>query len=1198
MLIQPRKEMSILALLDPEITGGILLPDGTWGINLAAARLNFPDKGLKIQIPVWSNKDLGDKCTLLYNGNEVAHKTITDPVELKERTTLFVPPERLLSGVWELSYTVKRFGQLPEPGPTLKLIVKLELPGGQDINPDYGHSELAMAFDPADLVRDGVDKDTAKNGVLVIAAPKSGSGLPYPNVAVGDVITAAWAGKSRESEPVTQEQLDDPDNNPVVVLIDEATILAAGDSERVSVSYKIRDRVYNESEDWCEAVDIVVDTQNLRVGAPILTQADGLTVDLEVLGDAAPQVEVWADDATLFKKDDEIVVLVAGTTTEDKEISVTARQRIETDPPVRVTVEHSNSALRALAKRTAVYSFHLLRGGVVVDNSRSKARAYNVIGEPTRLAAPIALDAPQGALDPDAVEYRIRIPYDPLITQEKAIELKWFGTRPDNTSYDPELDWFSPTEEEADNREGFIITVEGKHGKTLEGGTLDLLYNLLSDENNIIVRRPSRHAALLNVGEPQLELVKPIVLGEEDGALEPGDLPGGVSKLTAPRPVATPTESGDTVTYTWIGEVSGEKEDFKKLNALSKDKNVDFPLDATFVATHIEPNRGKKVTVSYRILRAATNTTSYSNPLEFVVGAAETFQPPKIKEAPNNVLQPIAAKDALTAVIPAYPNMVGTQITVNWSGTSGPGSQTVGPIDVTSQGEKSIALDKVVVPFNLGKTVTVTYIVIRSGTPSPPSEPLTLTVQPIADGDPGLPSPIVNGNTNPELNTTTLPTNAQTRIAPWAFIKQGQKLWMRYFVDGNPTAISTTYNGAPVPAGVESSGMDPNTPVAVLQGLTDGARLRIEFKVTFDGSTDENEAVTFPLRTYTIKAVEDQKPAIREARDSKGELIKPDGFTLDTTVTLTGTATKGQDVRILDGATPKGDATADPETGIWTKTITGLNVAAHSFTAEALYGSGQTSVAYTLTVTAIVKPTISEVRDSKGDIAPDGFTAETAVTLTGTASNGQKVRILDGNVPKGEPMADPVTGIWTQIVLALSVADHRFTAEALYEPGQTSDARAFSILPVTFTENFDNYSQDQITFLNTPYMTITSGQGYLRILDSGGGVPFDGNILTMVSRNNTPSGIHVLDLKVPCSRVEFDCRGNTFDTGTNNATFTAIFYGNGSQPLETIKVTGIDQTLRKFIIEKPNIKKIEINLSVVNASLAYGLSYIKFTAQT
>ncbi|MFJ2537428.1 hypothetical protein ACIOWA_07930, partial [Pseudomonas sp. NPDC087614] len=630
MLVQPRKPISVLALLDPEIPGGRMLDDGSRGVNLAAARLNYPDKGLKVQVPAWNNMSKSDNCKVYLGTTMVAQKTITEDIEVDKHVTLFIEPPRLPSGDWELSYQITRFGQRAEPGPMIKLFVKLELPGGQDINPDYGHSELTMAFDPPDVVRDGVDKATAEAGVLIYAKPKPGDGWLYLNCAVGDVLILAWAGKTVESEPVTQEQIDDPEGNPIVVLADQSTILSAGDSDGVSVSYKIRDRVYNESEDWCEAVRIVVDTQGLRLGAPILKHADGLIVDLEVLGDEQPLVEVWAEDVNIFKKYDEIYLSVFGTDDEGKEISEVVIQRIESTPPVRVSIAHKNSTLRTLAKLTVVYSYHVRRGGTVVDNSISKSRAYSVIGEPTRLAAPIAIDQISGALDPDAPEYRICIPPDPLITPENAIELKWFGTRPDLTTYDPDLDWYSPSEDEANAPEGFIVTVAGEHGKTIEGGTLRLSYCLLSDEDGTITRRASLHASLLNIGEAQRELVKPIVQGEKDGVLDPKDLPGGVSKITAPRPVAVPSEANDIVKYFWIVEGNEPVTDFKKLNALSKDRDVAFPLNAAFVAQHIEPNRGKKVQVHYEIFRAASNTTSYSNVLEFVIGEPVELIPPTL----------------------------------------------------------------------------------------------------------------------------------------------------------------------------------------------------------------------------------------------------------------------------------------------------------------------------------------------------------------------------------------------------------------------------------------------------------------------------------------------------------------------------------------------------------------------------------------
>jgi len=446
MLVQALKNLSPLALLAPEIPGALepRPPAEEWGINLAAARLNFPDQGLKVQIPIWSNKNLGDKVELLLNNNVVDQHTISAPVELTERATLFVAPGRLQTGPWTLSYRVTRLHQQPEPfTPPLKLYVKLDLPGGQDTDPDYGHSELFMTLLPPEIVQDGVDKDSAKKGVdlLIQARPGSGTHLPYPNIALGDVITASWGGKLVLSAPVTQAQIDTPANDPIKVHVDEQTILAAGDSglEGLAVTFMVRDRVHNQSEDWCKETRIVVDTGNSRLDAPILKQANGNELDLDTLGDEALDLQVWAASAE-FRQDDVIIMNLKGTTLDGDAIDLKVRQPIEKKPPVVVDVLLSNAAARALAKTQGVFSYELERAGVIIQ--RSKGRFINIVGEPKRLAAPLAEDAQHGALDPDLPNTRIRIPFDPLIQAGMAIDLKWFGKRPDQTIYDPQLKWF------------------------------------------------------------------------------------------------------------------------------------------------------------------------------------------------------------------------------------------------------------------------------------------------------------------------------------------------------------------------------------------------------------------------------------------------------------------------------------------------------------------------------------------------------------------------------------------------------------------------------------------------------------------------------------------------------------------------------------------------------------------------------------
>ena len=865
MLVQALKNLSPLSLLPPEISGGIALSSGKWGINLAAARLNFPDKGLKVQIPVWSKKSVGDKVELLLNDRMVDQHTVTDPVELTERTTLFVTADRLQSGPALLAYRVTRLHQEAEPfTPPLGLDVKLELPAGQDTDPDYGHSGLDMLIKPKEIVQDGVDKDSAKDGVdiFVQAKPGSGTDRPYENIAVGDVITVSWGGQLVLSDPVTQAQIDAPLNNPIKVHIDEATILKAGDSglEGLAVTFMVRDRVYNQSEDWCKETRIVVDTGNSRLEAPILEGTDGNEYDLDTADNEDLKVLVWAASIE-FKKGDVVIMNLQGITLDGDAIDLKVRQSIDKNPPTLVEVLLPNPAARALAKTQARFSYELERNDKIIQSS--KGRFIHFIGELQRLAAPIAEDAQDGALDPDLQSVRIRILFDPLILEGMAIELKWFGKRSDGTTYDPLMEWFFPSEEEAKDPKGFVITVEGKHLKLLEGGTLELWYILLSEDGDEIVRRESLHAASLNVGEPQFELVKPLVLGEKDGALEPKDLPGGASKVTCPNPVNNPTKAKDKVTWL-LRDAEGNLlfEDFKILNSLSAGKAVDFSLNAAFVQQYFEAHRGKILRVSYQIWRAESDGTSYSNPLEFVIGEALTLKPPSVEEADGTSLDPIKAKDTLTILVPANPAFQGTEkVIVLWTGapgTSPKGSFISDPTPISSG--LNILIPNNVVAFNLRKAVEVSYKIISETGQSQSSEPLVLNVLAIPTEGPDFPVPIIDGFPEDRLDITKLVDITHTRVVSWPLIEFGQTMWLRYvgtYADGSKYS-SDTYNATPLPEG-QTNGVFPMAPVDELRELKIGSELKIQFKVGFEHSNDESKAMSFPEKNYNIASTDDRE---------------------------------------------------------------------------------------------------------------------------------------------------------------------------------------------------------------------------------------------------------------------------------------------------------------------------------------------------
>jgi hypothetical protein len=181
------------------------------------------------------------------------------------------------------------------------------------------------------------------------------------------------------------------------------------------------------------------------------------------------------------------------------------------------------------------------------------------------------------------------------------------------------------------------------------------------------------------------------------------------------------------------------------------------------------------------------------------------------------------------------------------------------------------------------------------------------------------------------------------------------------------------------------------------------------------------------------------KPTIDSVVDSQGVPIPPNSDTSDTTVTLAGTAEPGSTVEIDDGTTSWGTAPATG--GAWTKTLAGLPLGLHSMTA--ITGE-DVSDPWAFTVMVEVQPTITSVRDSKGEVANGGTTYDTTVTLTGKAAASQQVEIFDGVTSKGTATVQ-TSGDWTLPLTGLSLTSHSITAKGLYGSQPVSAVRSFTV---------------------------------------------------------------------------------------------------------------------------------------------------------
>ncbi|NWB47546.1 hypothetical protein [Pseudomonas gingeri] len=423
-----------------------------------------------------------------------------------------------------------------------------------------------------------------------------------------------------------------------------------------------------------------------------------------------------------------------------------------------------------------------------------------------------------------------------------------------------------------------------------------------------------------------------------------------------------------------------------------------------------------------------------------------------IEEAPGDRLDPMAAVATLTALVPHYNGMLSTdEISVTWTGADGSpaeGSHTTSPVEVGTIGEKTIPLPVSLIAYSLGQSVTVSYTVIRDGTPLPASDALTLAVGVLPQSalEPSRPRIIEaaqDGN-GAELDVGSLSGDAMVRVDSWPLIAHGQRTWLH--VVGTNIDDSAyekdLWRGSGNWVSVEwyNRGYgEKEIPYDDLLGLRHGSTLKLVFKASFNQNTDVDQATTFPLRTYTVTQ-ELVRPTLDSVKDASNEEVSEGGLTLSTTLKLSGHASPGQTVEIYDGsgntAEPKGQATADANTGIWTKEIT-VEIHACRLYAKALYPADSIySTVRNLTVVPVVEPTLDSVKDAdEVEIPGGGTTVSLTLKLSGHASKGQKVEIYDGSgagaALKGEATADATTGIWTKDI-TVDVGDRRLYAKALY----------------------------------------------------------------------------------------------------------------------------------------------------------------------
>ncbi|MDH0747687.1 hypothetical protein N5D61_15210 [Pseudomonas sp. GD03842] len=1009
-----QRDYSTLALRSLLISGLVTpVQGGDGGVNIVTVDSPL---GLLVAVDPWLRMASGDHIDLYWDDTLVGGQDVGDQ-EVDQRLLFFIASERVVPGWAEkVYYRLTRQGSTTsEDSVALRIRVKLDAPGGVDKDPHLpGHSELAAPRLPQDVIDNGVDAEWAARGVPAEIAA-------YPGRAARDTIELQW-GDAFLRHTVTDAEA--AGSGPITMTVDQATILAGGDSPNLLVHYQVFDEVWNFSSDWSLRTFIGVEAGAQRLDAPIIKEAFNEVIDLGQLGDddVTIQIEVRGPP---FELNDRVTMTWIGTPRTGAPRTYEATVTLSNIPSV-TEVKVPNAEIRALLEGRGQASYVLNKANG--SPPQSSKRAFASITGKIPLPAPDVFEAVGNTLDPGLDRAHAVIPVYERMANGDLINLIWLGVTQNGT---PLL--YEAQHSVTANEVGAVIyiPVVGQYIGPLVNGTLDVSYRVSNDALAPQDVRVSSHTSLV-VAQRLAELPAPSVDEAEDDVLDPESVPHNAT-LRVPY---TGTAVGDILTWYWQGESpDGSASDWVPITSLVAGKPLTFNIPRSL----IEPNINNLVKLYYSLKLSSTGRYQYSKVLELTIGKLIGLLPaPTVLEAAgDDTLDPMQAQSGATVHV-SYESMDPQDvITLVWLGTPGTGSPPEQSKSGNAGREVEFAIPAAVIGANIGHSVQISYRVKRYLTEKK-SELRLLTIKPIADSQ--LPSPDITQADKPTkvLNLATFSGDATTTLGKWPFIALGQRVWLHLAGEtesGGPQTIKLL-DGKEITSGQVSAGLSETVPRTALEQLGQDTPLDVVCKVAFSETAIEDTALPFPITEYVFKRHHDWvTPVIVSVKDAKGEVANG-GTTFDTTLDLSGTGTIDTELEILDG-TGRLTTTRTTLSGSWAVKLTTLRPKTYSVTARALDGSGMVSQPRTWEVFANLTPTIEKVVDSRGPVSNGGTTVDTTVTLSGKASPDQRIELFDGTSSQGTATADSI-GSWSRPVTGLAVREHPFKARALYGTGPES----------------------------------------------------------------------------------------------------------------------------------------------------------------
>lgn len=1057
------KELGILALR-PLFISNMVTPieQGDAGINITIVESD--PAGVLTLIDPYLDMLEGDRLRVFIDGEPIL-ELVVEPADVGQRLFFHLPKERFRpEWVEDIHFQLLRQGATrAEDSVPLRLRVKLNLPGGRDKEPNLpGHSELPRPQVPQDVIDNGVTAEWAARGVPVTIGH-------YPDRAARDTVMLYW-GRVRIPRRISESE--EAGKEPIEILVDQAAILAGGDSTALKLDYEVFDEVWNYSSDRSRSTEVKVEAGAWRLAAPIIREAVNGAIDLIALGpnDVTVQIALNGDP---FALDDTIEFTWIGTPRIGAPLVHTESVRISNFPAI-LDLRVPNLDIRAIASGTGDASYVLRKANGEPPQSSRRAFA-RIVGELSELLAPVILQAVDNQLD-SRLEYAWVLvgPYLGMAAGD-VVNLIWQGRRADGSLY--------LHEEERDVSANDVgnaieILVAAEHIAVLDGGTLELYYRV-TDETKVIRESARSYFKVLNL---RYELPAPVVLEADGDVLDPeAIIPNGATL----RIEYTDTEAGDVLTYYWQSVyANGSASDWLPVTEVSKGRPVSFRIPSALV----EVSRGTTINALYSLRRG--DQLRISRVLELYIGTPIPVDISSVVDSWGQVADGGISVDTAVTVIGTARAAMGVELF--------DGATLLGRAGANEQGRWRFPLMDLM-PRRYDLKAKALY---GSGTESQVwSFTVVTQVIPSITRVEDLRGDVANGGSTVDT-AVTLSGRASAGLEVELF--EGAQSWGTVPVDdgGNwrlprtGLAIRGYSLRAKARYGDEwvsevrsfqvvaevrpsiTSVTDSRGELAEGQTTVD-TRIIVSGKASIDQSLEVLDGLVvldtvrtdalgnwtltlsdLAVKAYVIKAralygsgaesaarsfrvVDYVFPTLDSVTDSRGE-VADGGATVDTSLTLGGKASANEQVEIFEGAVSMGVVRVSAS-GDWTLRLNGLVARTYSVKARALYGNGEESALRTFTVYVDIKPSITSVRDLWGEVAEAGATVDTSVTLAGKASISQQVELFDGTTSLGRVTAN-ASGDWTHRLQGLAVRTYGLKAKALYGSGQESDIRSFRVV--------------------------------------------------------------------------------------------------------------------------------------------------------